>query len=152
MDTPTDRLNMKSDFEKLGVHCIEPYKKNGRWVFKRSGKIYDMAPAGITDAMLSPLIFGVDRLIQTSAKAKNISNPELGFLLLFSSQYFPNADVKFVMDEPKFDGWVYKIEEVNYKGVMPGQAAWVCGYMLDYFEQPPNLIYVKIEPKETTNG
>lgn len=138
----------KNEFEKIGVHVIEPYKNKGRWVFKRNGKIYDMAPAGITDAVLAPLVFGVDRLITVSSKLKNIENPETGFLLLFSNEYFPNADVKFILSEPKFDGWIYKVEELNFKGVMPEQAAWVCSYMLDYFERAPEILYLKMEPKE----
>jgi hypothetical protein len=43
---------------------------------------YDLAPAGITDVVLSPLVIGADRLITLGCKIKKIDNPEQGFDLL----------------------------------------------------------------------
>lgn len=139
----------KSDFAKIGVNTIRPFKHNGRWVFERDGRKYDMAPAAIMDVALSPLVVGADKLIALGCKMKGIENPDSGFLLLFSEEYFPNADVKFTLGEPKANGWIYSIEELNLKGLMPGQSAWVCPYMVMYYPAPPKTLYLKIEPDES---
>ena len=135
----------KTDFEKIGVHCIAPFKSNGRWVFKHKENLYDMAPAGVMDVVLSPLIIGADKLIALGCQKKEITNPENGFNLLFSEKYFPNADVKFNFLEIKYGGWIYSIEELNLKGLMPGQSAWLCPYMSFYYPKPPEILYLKIE-------
>lgn len=135
----------KSDFEKIGVHIIRPFKSNGRWLFKYNNQNYDMAPAGVMNSVLSPLIIGADNLIAIGCKTKGIPNPENGFNLLFSEEYFPNADVKFVFSEIKYGGWIYSVEELNLKGVIPGQSAWICPYMSFYYSKPPKVLYLKIE-------
>jgi hypothetical protein len=135
----------KTEFEKIGVTTIRPFKTNGRWVFQKDGKTYDMAPADIMTVALSPLVAGVDKLIALGCQLKNIENPENGFLLLFSETYFPNADVKFTLSEPKAGGWIYSVEELNLKGLMPGQSAWVCPYMVMYYKTPPKTLYLKVE-------
>ena len=138
-------LTEKTDFEKIGVNIIRPFMSNGRWMFEKNGKNYDMAPAGIMDVVLSPLVIGADKLIALGCKLKNIKDYENGFLLLFSEEYFPNADVKFTLLEPKANGWIFNVEELNLKGLLPGQAAWVCPYMVMYYPEPPKTLYLKIE-------
>jgi hypothetical protein len=137
----------KTEFDKIGVNVIKPYRKDGRWVFDKDGHIYDMAPAGITDAVLSPMILGGDRLITAAAQAKGICNPENGFQLLFSENYFPGCDAKFTLQEDRFDGWVYSIESENFQ-VAQGQQAWVCSYMKLYYAQAPKVLYLKMESHE----
>ena len=134
-----------SDFDKIGVKTIRPFKSNGRWVFKHEGRLLDMAPAEIMDVVLSPLVIGADRLIAAGCQMKNIPNPENGFVLMFSEEFFPNADVKFNYVEQKFNGWIYAVEELNLKGLMPGQSAWVCPYMAYYYPEPPKTLYLKVE-------
>jgi hypothetical protein len=135
----------KTEFDKIGVNIIRPFQSNGRWVFKHKEQILDLAPAGIMDAVLSPLIIGVDKLIAFGCDIKKLPNAENGFVLLFSEQYFPNADVKFNFKEHKMNGWTYSIEELNLKGIMPGQCAWICPYMKFYYSEPPKTLYLKIE-------
>jgi hypothetical protein len=137
-------------YQKMGINSVKPFKKNGRWVFKAdNGMVYDMAPAQATEAILDPLVIGADRLIAVGCKLKGIKNPESGFLLLFSKDYFPNADVKFNLSEPKFTGWVYTVEELNLKGIPVGQAAWVCPYITQFYSQPPQSVYLRIEELES---
>ena len=139
---------MTSDLDKIGVKSITPFVQNGRWVFEYEGAKYDLAPAGMTEMIFSPLIMGVDQMVANAAKKKNISNPENGFTLLFSDGYFPNADVKLDLIEPKFDGWLYSIEELNLKGVMPGMKVWICPYMgFFYNNESPKVMYIKVEEK-----
>lgn len=135
----------KSEFDKIGVNVIRPFKHNDRWMFERDGRKYDMAPAGIMDVVLSPLVVGVDKLIVLGCQMRGIKNSENGFSLLFSEEYFPNADVKFILKESKASGWIYSIEELNLTGLMPGQCAWICPYMIMYYPEPPKNLYLKIE-------
>jgi len=137
--------NDKNEFDKIGVNTIKCLMHNKRWVFEKDNTLYDMAPANITDYMLSPIVFGADRLIHAGCKLKNINNPEKGFLILFSENYFPNADVKFEFSENKFDGWTYKVKELNLKGLLPDQGAWICSYMKFYYSEPPPVLYLKME-------
>lgn len=133
----------KSDYDRLGVKVIRPYRRNDRWVFERDGKIFDMAPAGMTEATLSPVMVGADRVISAGCQAKGI-DPESGFNLLFSEEYFPMADVLFTLAEGKFDGWVYNVDGLNMK-VNEGQQAWVCPYLSFFYEKPPKFLYLKLE-------
>jgi hypothetical protein len=136
---------MKSEYEKIGVNLLRPFLSNGKWVFERNGKNYELAPAGIMDIVLSPIVIGVDKLLVIGCKLKKIQNIESGFSVLFSENYFPNVDVKFNFFEEKCNGWVYSVEEVNLKGIMTGQRAWICPYMKIYYPNPPKTIYIKIE-------
>lgn len=136
----------KSFLEKIGVKTLRPYKLNGRWVFDYDDKTYDMAPAGLTEAVLSPTIVGVDRLIALSAEIKNL-NPEKGFNLLFSEEYFPACDVKITFVENRFDGWLYNMTGENAK-VADNQQVWLCPYLNLYFEKPPQQLYLKVENNE----
>jgi hypothetical protein len=135
----------KTEFDRIGVNTLRIYQKNGRWVFDKNGAAYDMAPAGFTEMSLDPLVIGADRLLATGCRMKGMATPERGFLLLFSESYFPMSDVKFVYREPKFDGWVYDVEEMNLTGLMPGQAAWMCPYMKFFYETPPRILFIKLE-------
>lgn len=138
--------DQKTDFEKIGVNTIRPFKKDGRWVFRKDGRVWDMAPAQLTDAALSPIVIGADRMILTGCALKNIPNPENGFLVLFSEQWFPGCDVKLTFKENKYDGWLYDVTSENLQGLMPGQGAWLCPYMTMYYKDPPQTIFLKMEP------
>jgi hypothetical protein len=142
-------MTEKSDFDKIGVNTVKCQKRNDRWVFLKDNVYYDMAPANITDYLLSPIVYGADRLINIGCKLKNIKNPESGFLLLFSENYFPNADVKLEFSENKYDGWTYKVNSLNLQGLLPDQGAWICSYMKFYYEKPPQSLYLKLENIDT---
>ena len=133
----------KSDFEKIGVSVIRVFVSNGRFCFKHKETLYDLAPAQFMNFVLSPLVIGVDKLVQFGCKKKNLC-VEQGVNLLFSTEYFPNADVKFNYRNDKADGWIYDIESLNLE-VMQGQAAWICPYMKFFYSEPPNCLYLKLE-------
>lgn len=139
-----------TDFDKIGVNTLRPFKSKERWVFKYNETLYDLAPAGIMDVVLSPLIVGVDKLISIVCQLKSIPNSEEGFTLLFSEQFFPNADAKLNFSDQKHGGWIYGIEELNLKGFMPGQRVWLCPYMAMYYLEPPKTLYIKMEPSDGT--
>lgn len=138
-----DKEPEKTDFDRIGVNVVRPYKHQGQWVFERDGNRYHMAPAGMTDAVLSPTVVGADRLINAACTVKGIE-PDSGFNLLFSENFFPGCDVRFDYRETRFDGWVYDVQGVNMV-VMQGQQAWVCPYLSFYYKEPPASIYLKVE-------
>lgn len=139
---PKKSVTEKTEFEKIGVKVIRVLNSNGRWAFKHNETLYDLAPASIMEIVLSPLVMGVDKLIDAACQKKNLSRSELN--LLFSVEYFPKADVKFNLRETKGEGWIYDIEALNVE-VMQGQAAWICSYLKFYFSEPPKTLFLKLE-------
>lgn len=137
-------MEIKDEFEKIGVKTIKPFVHNGKWVFEYNGINYDFAPTAIMDFTMKPTIVGADKLLAAGCKTKNIKNPENGFMLLFSEEYFPNADVKFTHENNLYNGQVYKVEGLNLK-VNEGQLAWICPYLTIYFKETPKTLYLKIE-------
>lgn len=115
---------------------------NGKWVFEKDNKKYDLAPSGIVEFALNPLIFGVDKFLEKTCALKNIKSTNLK--LSYSNEYIPNADVKINFVEQKLNGYVYSLEELNLKGFYPGQAIWICSYMLMFYETYPNEFYLKL--------
>lgn len=138
----------KSDYEKINVHTIEPYVQNGKWFFHHNGTAYPFAPAVATNASLSPVVVGADRIIQIGADLKKIKNCQEGIVLMFSEEYFPGADAKFTLLEGQFDGHVYDVESLNLEGIPANQKAWVCPYLGLYFDEPPKTIYLKLEEQQ----
>ena len=136
-----------SHYSKMGIRAIVPFKKNNKWVFKKDNFVYDIAPAEITEVSLNPLVSGIDKIISFVCKEKDIK--ENSCLLLFSENYFPNADAKFDFVELKYNGWIYNVEGLNLTGFLTGQRAWFCSYMTLYFDPPPKNIYVRLENYES---
>lgn len=139
---------MKTDLEKIGVNVVYPFVKDGQWCVERNGQTLVMAPAALTEAIMSPIIVGLDRLIIQGCNAKGITSPESGFALLYSTEYFPSCDFKLSYREVKYDGWVYDILGENFKNIMEGQAAWLCPDFANYYSDPPKILYAKLEQKD----
>lgn len=134
----------RSDLEKLGINSFKVSKSGGRWVFEKDGRKYDFAPAQITDAALSPVVVGADRLINLGCKSKNMPDYEKGFMLLVSNNYFPACDVRLEYKEPLYDGWLYNVYGENLQGVMADQQTWICPYIKFYYPDPPIKLYLKM--------
>ena len=86
-----------NEFDKIGVNVIKCLQRDGRWVFEHKDQHYDMAPANLTEYLLTPLVIGADRLINVGCQHKNIRNPKSGFHLVFSENYFPNAGHQVIL-------------------------------------------------------
>lgn len=143
-----DQPGEKTDAEKISVNTIEPYIKDGEWVFDYQGRTLQFAPARMTDAILSPVVVGADKILKIGADLKGIKNCEDGIVLSFSDEYFPGADAKFtLLDDEQYGGQVYDVEALNLKGVPENQKAWVCPYMNLYFSNIPKTLYLRIEEK-----
>lgn len=141
------------EYKKIGVEVIRIYKSKNRWLFKKDGHEYDMAPADAVRAVLSPTILGANRVIEVGCNIKGIKNPENGFYLLFSPTYFPNSDVKLNFKEIKFEGWVYSIEGLNLTVPNVVESIWVCPYLaMHYTKEVPNTLYLRVmEQDENSN-
>lgn len=134
----------RSDYEKMGIKPFSVLKSRGKWVFEHEGEMYDFAPADTTDAMLSPVIIGADRLINYGCKIKKIENYENGFMLLVSDNYFPSCDVRITHKEPLYDGWIYDVHSENLSGIMDGQKTWLCPHIKFYYPEPPPILYLQM--------
>ena len=134
----------RSDYEKMGIKPFFVLKSKDKWVFEYKDELYDFAPAGMTDASLSPVIIGADRLINYGCGIKEIADYEKGFVLLVSENYFPGCDARITYKEPLYDGWIYDVYSENLAGIMPGQQTWLCPYIRFYYPEPPSTLYLQM--------
>lgn len=107
------------------IMVIRPYRWNGQWVF-------DDERVGLDK---EPFVAGADTMIDAATQRKGIANPDEGFLLLFSGQPFPGAEMELIWLREEYGGNVYGWE---------GREGWLCPALLRYFEQPPKKIYVQM--------
>jgi hypothetical protein len=112
---------------KNALFVIQPYLWNGLWVF-------DDPDAGLVK---EPFVSGVPEIIER-ATAK-ITNPENGFIAIFSANPFPGFDIHLELLREEFGGNWYSWSET-------GQEGWLCPALFKYFETAPRNIYVKVEP------
>ena len=140
---------MLNEYEKIGGIVIECFQKQGRWYFKKNNTLYDLAPASITEYNLSPIVWGIDRLLGNGLQIKDLSRDKC--LLVVSKQILPKSDVKLSFIEPLYDGWLYAVDEMNLKGLITGQKAWICPYIRFFFDDAPSILYVKIEELQNEN-
>jgi hypothetical protein len=112
------------------ITAIKPYRWEGLWVF-------DDETVGLKR---EPFVAGADTIIDLAVARKRIKDPEKGFLLLFSAQRFPGADMELKWVREEMDGNVYEWE---------GHEGWLCPALFKYFPEAPRKIFV--QPKEATS-
>lgn len=112
------------------IMVIAPYwlEEAGTWVFDD--------PA--TDLKQEPFVEGIPEMINDLVG--DIPNARNGFRLLFSAAPFPGYQRKLTRLQPEFGGWWYASDEPEAEG-------WLCPALFRYFEEAPEEIYVKAEPK-----
>jgi len=88
-----------------------------------------------------PFVNGVPEMIEEAVKG--IPNAKSGFSLLFSSDPFPNYEIKLSKLNEEYGGWWY-VNEI-------GQQGWLCPAMFNYFVEAPDSIYVQIIPLPDTS-
>lgn len=89
-----------------------------------------------------PFVGGADTLIDLATA--NIPDAEEGFKMIFSSGEFPGASIHLEWRRAELSGNTYYCEQL-------GQEGWLCPALLKYFEQPPQHLYVSIQPLVTRN-
>lgn len=144
-DSEELNINKKTEFEKIGVNVIKPFKRLNEWFFIYNNIEYPMAPAQIVSGTLSPIILGTNNYISSVCEIKQIKNHENGFNLLFSTEYFPTCDVKLTYKDHFYDGYIYSVEPLNFLNVLPGQSIFICSFVNFYYNSLPKELYVKAE-------
>jgi hypothetical protein len=109
------------------IMVIRPYKWEGVWVF-------DDPAVGLDK---EALVAGMPELIEIATKRAGIANPEKGFVVLFSKDPFPAAQVCLEGVREEWGGNVYCWPEVGKEG-------WLCPALFRYFDHAPEHLYVEV--------
>lgn len=134
--------------EEETIISIFPYKnKENYWIFQKNNKHYNIGPTGEVKYSLSPLIWGIDKLMVEACKNKKIPNYESGFKLMFSLDFFLKCDVRIEYFDTLFGGWVYDIFPEYFENILSNQKVWICPHLNFYFSNPPKILYVKVDSK-----
>jgi hypothetical protein len=121
----------KGSTMKNFMRVIAPYKHEGTWVF-------DDDSVGLVK---EPFVFGADGMIEWLVG--DIEQAEAGFLLYFSDKPFPGHQQKISWVREEDEGNWYQLEE-------PPMEGWLCPALFHYFDEAPQAIFVKAEPKKST--
>ena len=108
------------------IIVIKPYRWEGLWVF-------DDERVGLHK---EPFVGGADTIIDEVVASKAIANAEQGFLLLFSAEPFPGADLELTWLREEMGGNVYE---------RAGREGWLCPALLKYFPQAPGKIFAQFK-------
>ena len=114
------------------IMAIAPYWQTelGTWVF-------DDPQVGLTQ---EPFVSGVPEMIDNLVS--DIPDARHGFRLLFSASPFPGYQRRLARQDEEYGGYWYASEE-------PGMSGWLCPALLRYFDEAPDDLYVKAEPRRT---
>jgi hypothetical protein len=108
------------------IMIIHPYLFNGVWVFDDES----------TGLVREPFVSGIPEMI--NKLVYNIKNAKDGFNLHFSSNKFPDYNVKLTnTGKLEAGGTWYSWDKENMTG-------WLCPALLKYFKEPPEYIYAKV--------
>ncbi|VFS48566.1 DUF6717 family protein [Budvicia aquatica] len=111
------------------INVIAPYKYLDMWVF-------DDEKVGLVQ---EPFVSGADLMIDRIVEF--IPNAEKGFIMIFSGEKFPEADICLEWRGPESSGNQYYSKELDMEG-------WLCPALLKYFTDAPEKIYIKIKEKK----
>src|SRR3954471_10949726 len=97
------------------ISVIKPYRWQGMWVFDDERVRLNK----------EPFVAGADTMIDLAVAEKGSSNASEGFLLVFSQEEFPGADMELEWLRAESGGNVYGWN---------GREGWLCPALLRYFE------------------
>ncbi len=107
---------------------IAPYWFQGTWVF-------DDAAVGLHR---EPFVAGMPGIIDTLVAG--IPDARDGFRLTFSGAPFPGSQKELILVREETGGNWYRTEDTAAEG-------WLCPALFKYFEEAPERIYVRADPK-----
>jgi hypothetical protein len=110
------------------ITVIKPYQWEGQWVFDDDR----------VDLVKEPFVAGADTLIDLAIERKGITDANKGFLMLFSENPFPGADLQLEWVREEMSGNIYRWPEEKREG-------WLCPALLKYFETAPKTLYVQLK-------
>jgi len=114
------------------IHTITPFKKNGVWMFN------DMR-VGLNE---EAFVAGADDMIEVLTEGFDIEDAEDGFTLQFSSNPFPDAQVRLDRVRYEFGGTWYRLS-----GPVPMEG-WLCPALNLYYKTSPAHLYVAVKEKK----
>lgn len=128
--TPQDNgIDLETLLKRNQINAIKPYMWEGLWVF-------DDPSVGLEK---EALIAGMPEMILHACAASGISNPEKGFLALFSKDPFPGAKICLQLVREEMGGNVYLLPEAKIEG-------WLCPALFKYFDEAPQKMYIELRP------
>lgn len=116
------------------IFVIKPYK-GITWVF-------DDPARGL---LAEPFVMGMDTIIDQVVKAKTIPGAADGFMLMFSANKLPINTVVLGREESDGGGTWYQVLETNPSNMVTQERGWLCPALLQYFDEPPEYIYVYMQ-------
>lgn len=112
------------------ITVIAPY-----WLDEAGTWVFDDAAKGLQQ---EPFVSGVPEMIDDLVA--EIPDARNGFRLLFSSSPFPGYQRKLSWVRGEMGGNWYRADQ-------PPSEGWLCPALFRYFDEAPEEIYVKAEPK-----
>lgn len=109
------------------IYVIRPYKFSGMWVF-------DDDRVGLDK---EPFVSGADTMIDTAIEKLGIQNSEKGFLMVFSENPFPDAQLQIDWIREEMGGNIYRWAETSQEG-------WLCPALALYYPEAPKTLFVKL--------
>ena len=114
------------------INVISPYLWSGIWVFDDPSRGLDK----------EALVAGIPEMIERACAERAIADPAGGFVVLFSADPFPGADILLEHLRPDESGsgdW--------YRWTATGQEGWLCPALLRYFPSAPQRLHIQIRAK-----
>ena len=110
------------------LFVIAPYWNSGTWVFddERVGLVRE------------PFVSGVPGMIEHLVR--NISEAKKGFRMIFSKTKYPGYSNSISWRGAEGGGNWYQMDEE------PLLSGWLCPSLSNYFQRPPEKLYVSAEP------
>lgn len=112
-------------------------EKDGLY-FCYKNKAIKIAPDELTELSLSPTTQNFDNFIRNYIK-ENINQ----FQVEVQDEWFFFCDACLIFDSNYLNGWLYKIKSEKVK--VPYTHVWFCSYAGIIFDNPPNILYLKVE-------
>jgi hypothetical protein len=112
------------------INVIKPYLWNGIWVFDDPARGLDK----------EALLAGMPEIIERVCSQQGITDPQNGFVVIFSDTPFPGHDVVLEhlrSDDEGVGNW-YRLKGTEMEG-------WLCPALLKYFKSPPSKIYIQVK-------
>ena len=114
------------------IMLLRPYAIGPNWAF-------DDPAAGLKR---EALIAGVPEIL--NELSKSIPNARAGFLLTFSAEPFPTAQLQLTLVRPDNGGAWYRTDTPGF----PVLEGWLCPSIFKYFPAPPEHLYARADAEK----
>jgi hypothetical protein len=108
------------------IFVIRPHKWHGQVVF-------DDPARGLER---EPFVAGVPEMLEVAAVQAGVENPDDGFVLLFSDEPWPGANISLDWQREELGGNVY---------AWNGMEGWFCPALGRYYPSPPKHLYAQVK-------